>query len=75
MRHEIIEVKEGESYNHTVRYTHHGPVFNENNGFFNKRVTIIGNFSFAWSFADPTIGDVVGSQFEVMRCKSVHEIT
>jgi acyl-homoserine lactone acylase PvdQ len=34
-------------------------VFNENNGFFNKKVTIIGNFSFAWSFLDPKIGDIV----------------
>lgn len=74
LRNEIIEVKDGENVNHTVRYTHHGPVFNENNGFFNKRVTIIGNFSFAWSFLDPAIGDIVKHQIDVMRCKTAEEM-
>ena len=59
---EVIKVKDGEAINHIVRYTHHGPVFDETNGFFNAKVKMIGNYSFAWSFLDPKVGSIVKEQ-------------
>lgn len=75
---EVIHIKDGSIVNHTVRYTHHGPVMDNIAAFFNKidggapPLSPVGDFSFAWTCYE-TVDLPFESMFNLHKYKTVHE--